>query len=178
MAGNTRYHRLPEDARPSMDSAGEDERLITPNDGHDTPTSPKKKEFRYSFHPTFFFRFVAGVLFLTSAIQFVISHRRHSIPIGIFNFIALGREIWVLLHHFLTRYIRVRVRIELRGSESSISTQPKKKLPSWLLLGFVQVAIDLFLVPFIIGLCLAVRHHQTWYYGATLPAKILTFIAL
>ncbi|KAI9046931.1 hypothetical protein LZ554_009007 [Drepanopeziza brunnea f. sp. 'monogermtubi'] len=180
MAANTRYHRLPEDTRPSIDSINEDSRLITPiPDSDDSPPSPNKKEFEYRFHPTFYFRFVAGILFLATAIHFLVSHRQHSVAAAVINLVALGREIWVLLHHLLTRLVRVRVRIELRGSRSSISVPPGKRLPSWLLLGAVQAALDLLIVPLVISLVSAVPHHRTYYHGGgSLAAKILSFVAL
>ncbi|KAH7312071.1 hypothetical protein BKA65DRAFT_558694 [Rhexocercosporidium sp. MPI-PUGE-AT-0058] len=182
MAGDTRYHRLPEDNRPSLDSAGEDERLLDPReDTHDDdPTSPKKKQLKYSFHPTLLFRFVSFVLYLAAAIVFLVSRRQASILGAIFAFIAMGRQTWVLLHHLLTRFIRVRVRIELRQSGSSITTKPKKKVPAWLLLGFVQVAIDVLLVSLALGTTLPIPHHYMWhgYFGPVLGGKVVAFIAI
>ncbi|KAH6705139.1 hypothetical protein DL95DRAFT_524244 [Leptodontidium sp. 2 PMI_412] len=182
MAGDTRYHRLPEDNRPSLDSTGEDERLLDPRgDNHDdAPTSPKQKTFKYCFHPTILLRFVSAVLYLSAAIVFLVSNRHNSIPGSIFAFIAMGRQVWVLLHYLLTRFIRVRVRIELRQSGSSITTKPKKKLPSWLLLGFVQVAIDVILAILALATAIPIPHYDIWYYayGPVLGGKIVVFIAI
>lgn len=182
MAGDTRYHRLPEDNRPSLDSTGEDERLLDPRgDNHDdAPTSPKQKTFKYCFHPTILLRFVSAVLYLSAAIVFLVSNRHNSIPGSIFAFIAMGRQVWVLLHYLLTRFIRVRVRIELRQSGSSITTKPKKKLPSWLLLGFVQVAIDVILAILALATAIPIPHYDIWYYayGPVLGGKIVVFIAM
>jgi hypothetical protein len=163
-----------------MDSINEDSRLITSViNSDDSPPSQNKKEFKYRFHPTFYFRLVASILFLTTAIQFLVSHRQHGVAAGVFNLIAFGREIWVLLHHLLTRLVRVRVRIELRATRSSISVPPTKRLPSWLLLGAVQAALDLVIVPLVISLVAAVPHHRTYYHGGgSLAAKILSFAAL
>ena len=180
MAGNTHYHRLPEDNRPSLESTGEDERLLNPNDDNhdDNPTSPKQKKFRYCFHPTLIFRFVAFVLYLSAAITFIVSGRSHTIPASVFAFIAVGRQVMVLLHHMLTRFIRIRIRIELRESGSSITTKPKRKVPMWLLPGFFQAAIDVVLALVVLFTSIPIPHHETWYYGATLGAKIVAFIAV
>lgn len=180
MAANTRYRCLPGDARrPSVDSINDGSDLLSPTSHHDNDTkSPNRKEWKYFFHPTLYFRFMAAVFFLTTALQFILSHRRNSVAAALFNFVALGRELWVLLNHLLTRFIRVQVRIEFRKSGSSILEAPKRKVPGWVLLGAVQIAVDLILVPFIIGLTAAVPHHYSSWYGETLSAKILTFIAL
>ncbi|KAH7390163.1 hypothetical protein BKA64DRAFT_645090 [Cadophora sp. MPI-SDFR-AT-0126] len=182
MAGNTHYHRLPEDNRPSLESTGEDERLLDPSnddDNHDDdPTSPKQKQFKYCFYPTLIFRFVAFVLYLSAAITFTVSGRSHTLPAIIFTFIAVGRQVMILLHHILTRFIRVRIRIELRESGSSITTKPKKKVPVWLLPGFVQAAIDVVLALVVLITTIVIPHHYTWYYGDTLGGKIVAFIAV
>ncbi|KAL2062275.1 hypothetical protein VTL71DRAFT_6541 [Oculimacula yallundae] len=180
MAGTTRYHRLPEDTRPSLDSTGEDAHLLDARSDtpHDNPTTPKKKEFKYCFHPTIYLRFVAFALYLSSAIVLIISGRRMSVAAGVFAFIAMARQIWVLLHHILTQFIRVRVRIEFRESRSSITTKPKKRVPAWLLLGFVQVGIDVIVAVLALSTAAVVPHHNTWYYGETLSGKIVLFIAV
>ncbi|PVH86296.1 hypothetical protein DL98DRAFT_526829 [Cadophora sp. DSE1049] len=180
MAGNTHYHRLPEDNRPSLDSTGEDERLLDPSDDNhdDNPTTPKQKQFKYCFHPTLIFRFVAFVLYLSAAITFLVSGRYSTLVAIIFNFLAVARQVLVLLHHILTRFIRVRIRIELRESGSSITTKPKKKTPAWLLPGFISVGIDLVLAIVVLFTTAAINHHTMWYYGDTLGGKIVAFIAV
>ncbi|KAK0105275.1 hypothetical protein ONS95_004340 [Cadophora gregata] len=179
MAGNTAYHRLPEDNRPSLDSTGEDERLLDPRDDNrdDNPTTPKQKQFKYCFHPTLIFRFVSFVLYLSAAITFLVSHRSSALPAIIFGFLALGRQALVTLHHLLTRFIRVRIRIELREGRSSINAKPKKKTPTWHLPGIISVAIDLILAIVVIATTAAVNHQSTWYYGDVLGGKIVAFIA-
>lgn len=92
----------------------------------------------------------------------------------------MARQAWVLLDHLLTRFIRVRVRIEFRESGSSISTGPKKKVPAWKLMGFVQVAIDLILAILVLSILTAVPHHDYWsgYIGPVLGGKIVGVTAV
>jgi hypothetical protein len=70
MAATSRYHRLPEDNRPSIDSkAGDNERLL----GAMSPTSLNKgtKGFKFSYHPTFFLRLLVLALYITGLTLFL-----------------------------------------------------------------------------------------------------------
>ncbi|XMA19018.1 hypothetical protein WAI453_011809 [Rhynchosporium graminicola] len=182
MAVVTRYHRLSEEnTRPSLDSTGEDEHFLDPHD-HDNPSTPsKQKQIKYSFHPTIYLRCVSSFLYLSGGIAMLLSHREQAMPASIFVFIAMGRQLWVPLHHLLTGFLRVRIRnlrIEFRKRGSRITTkEPKNKFPTWLLVGFVQMAIDIVLATLVLGFTAPVPY-RSWYYGETLGAKIVVFVAL
>ncbi|CZT48397.1 uncharacterized protein RSE6_09082 [Rhynchosporium secalis] len=97
-------------------------------------------------------------------------------PASIFAFIAMGRQLWVPLHHLLTVFLRVRIRnlrIEFRKPGSRITTkEPKNKFPTWLLVGFVQMAIDIVLATLVLGFTAPVPY-RSWYYGEPPGAKIV-----
>lgn len=181
MAANTRYYRLPEDNRPSMDSIPDDERLLGPvSEVSDELTSLRnQKEIIFSYHPTFIIRLI-NLIFLTIGLAFfIVSRQRRAIAAIVFTSFALLRNFLVLFQHLIGRWIQFRV--EIVGN-SSYTLQGKA--PSWLKRGRIQVAIDLVIT---LGLLIAVPiaynhgHGDNYYRGMpqrAVEACILGFITM
>jgi hypothetical protein len=174
MADNTRYHRLPEDNRPSLDFIpGDDERLLDPADDGDDQNPPKKdNELSFSFHPTLILRLV-NVIFLTISLAFyIICRQRIAIAAIVFTCIALLRNLLVLLGLFqrlITR--RIRFHIEIVGS--SRSTKPAKA-PAWLKSGGLQVALDLLVaLTLLITVTVAIKADDSYRWGWNRKAELL-----
>jgi hypothetical protein len=181
MVANTRYHRLPEDNRPSMDSIAEDERLLGPvSEVSDEPTSPRsQKEIIFSYHPTFIIRLI-NMIFLTIGLAFfIVSRQRRAIAAFVFTSFALFRNVPVLFQLLIGRWTQFRV--EIVGN-SSYTLQ--EKAPSWLKRGRIQVAIDLVIVlGLFIDVPIAYNHGNGDGYYRRMPQRaveacILGFITM
>lgn len=189
MAGTTRYHRLPEaedDSRPSLDVPDEDARLLDPSaDNTSEPSLPKKKlGWNYSFHPTFFLRLLVLIMLIIDVALFIASRADKTIFIIIIMFIAIVRNLLVLIHHLLTRVISIRIRIELRRTGSSISAK-KSTWPKWLSgRGAVEVGIDLVLIALLFGAtgnAMNGSYNGYWYRNAdeaTIFSWVIWYVAV
>ncbi len=140
MAANTRYHLLPEDNRPSLDSnAGDNERLLRPlSDEDDTPP---KKILCFSFHPTFITRSVVFILLVVS-VPFIVLDPI-TIPSAVIVILCIIRNFMVLASHIMSRCIHVR--IEFVKSTRISTVNIKHGWSKSFTRKRIQIAIDLIL---------------------------------
>jgi hypothetical protein len=182
MAERTQYHLLSEDNRPSLDSIrGDDERLLDPaDDGEDQPPPKKGNELCYSYHPTLIIRLLNVILLSIMLAFYIVCHQYIAIAAILFTCIALLRNILVLFHHFVARWIRFH--IEIVGSSRSINPG---KAPAWLQKWSVQVVLDLFVVvTLLISVIVALKggnsYRRWWNRNEMLltPACVLGLIVM
>jgi hypothetical protein len=152
MASNTRYHRVPEQSRLSMESVAVDPEidvegllLLDPvgsdvDDEHDA--TPKHK---FTCHPTAITRIISVLLFIPSLIVLIVANRRRNTSAIIFVAIAIARNILVIFHHIVSRHIHIRIRIEFRDVPIR-GRSPRRSCPSWLEQGPAHVLLDLILI--------------------------------
>lgn len=144
MAATTRYQRVPEENRPSMDSSSGNEDhdvlLIDPyiNDDGDTPP---KKGHSFTCHPTVFFRLVSNCILIISLVLLIVGTRKSAIPAEVFICIVLVRNFLVILHHVFSKYILFRLEFRNRSPKA-----PKRRrcCRSWGKHGRLQLLLDLF----------------------------------
>lgn len=137
---STRYHRLPEDNRPSTDSnAGVNEALLGPlvNDG----ATSTQKSFQISLHPTVWTRAIVVLLLFPAMIILFSIGRGHVVPYIIFIIICLLRNVSVLLLHFISHCVRIRIEFPRNSPDTPSSKNPFK----WLAGRKVQIWLDLIL---------------------------------
>jgi hypothetical protein len=178
MAASTRYHRLREDNRASFESPTRDaELLLGPLSTGKNPTPPKK-EHKLSYHPTLFLRLVVLGLLIASLTLFVIARRPRSLYAIIFICIILARNFLVAFHHFIARFIRIRIELELING----STDPRKRARSclgWLKQGPIHIALDLILAfVLLIIVIIATQGSYHWDRRSVIPAYILAWVAM
>lgn len=178
MAENTRYHLLPDENRPSLDSTiGDDQQLLEPtDDGQDTPPS-KTKELTFSYHPTLVLRLLNIILFTISLAFFIVTRDDRTIAAIVFTCFALLRNLLVLSHHLSTRWIHIR--FEMVATSKSVRA---KKTPAWLGKA-IQIALDQLLVfTLLITVTVAYKSSHSYWYGwehpLLLPACVLGWIAM
>lgn len=184
MAGNTRYHRISEDMRQSIESLNPELDagllLLDParRDDYDTPP---KKEFRFSCHPTFFFRLITACCFLISFVLLIVGDQVRNIPSIIFACFAMIRNILVVLHHVCSKQLRIKFSIEWRNQGVAL-TKPKRSCPGWLKQGIFHVLLD-FIFIFVLLSTTIVLHDQLvsdwrWHYGTDLSvaACVLVYV--
>lgn len=178
MAANTRYHRLPEDNHASFEAPTRDpELLLGPLSGAENPAPPKKGH-KFSYHPTLFLRLVVVGLLVASLILFVIARRPRSLSAIIFVCIVLVRNVLVVFHSFVARFIRIRIDVEL-VSRPSDPKKPTRGCPSWLKKGPIHVALDLILAfILLITVIIATQGSYHWDQRSVVPACILTWVAI
>lgn len=159
MAENTRYHRLPEDNRPSMDSdsiVSDEERALINIDPFDNELASLKQESRgckFTWHPTVLTRLISLSLLSTGLAFLIVSRQQKSIAAIVFVCIALARLILVLLHHLFGSFIRIKI----VQTPLSTSTRPRNGLSKPSLSRF-QVALDLLIaLPLVISASVAIR---------------------
>jgi hypothetical protein len=179
MAGNTRYHRLPEDSRLSMESetgnAEHDATLLLLEPSDDGNSSPKK-ESKFTFHPTMIFRLITICLLIPSFVLFILSHRPRSTSAIVFVTLAIVRNILVILHHVISRHIRFK--IEFRNGSSRFP-RPRRSCPTWMKQGPLHLLLDLVhVVLLLITSIIATQGSYGWYRSSrlTVPACILAHI--
>jgi hypothetical protein len=178
MAANTRYHRLPEEDHASFEAPNRDpELLLGPLSHRENPTSPKK-EHKFSYHPTLFLRLIVVGLLIASLVLFLIARRPRSLSAIIFVCIVLIRNILVVFHNFVARFIRIRIDVELIDRPSD-PKKPARGCPSWLKTGPIHVAVDLILAfILLITVIIATQGSYYWYYKSVIPACILSWVAM
>jgi hypothetical protein len=177
MAANTRYHRLPEDNRAPFESPTRDaELLLGPLSSGKNPTAPKK-EHKFSYHPTLFLRLVVLGLLIASLILFVIARRPRSLSAIIFICITLARNFLVVFHHFIARFIRIRIELELINGATD-PRRPARSCPGWLKQGPIHVALDLILAFILLIVIIATQGSYHWDRRSVIPACILAWVAM
>jgi len=187
MAANTRYHRVSEEPRVSMQSttgnADIDASLLllepTDNDSDDGD-APPKNEHKFKCHPTVFLRLIAVCVLISSFVLFIVSRRPRSVAATIFVCFALVRNILVIFHHIIKRHIRIRIEFRNRSLRSG---SPRKSCPEWLESGPLHLLLDSVLViVLLITTIIATQGSYGWRYRydhrtqLVVPACILAYI--
>jgi hypothetical protein len=190
MAPNTHYHRVDE-ARPSMESSVDLEEglLLLDPMGSDDGNEPSKPEHKFRCHPTLFFRLLTICLLIPSFVLFILSERPRSLSATIFAMIAIVRNALVLLHHCLSRQLKIKFSVELRNRRTRRNGKPSRKCPDWLkqilTVGPLHLLIDLILSGLLL-ICtiIATSGAYGWHWGRyrghpnyAVPACILAYIA-
>jgi hypothetical protein len=129
MAATTRYHILPEEARPSMDelppSALEDERLLGPDSevsfSH-TPEPSSSKEMALTFHPSMILRLLCVALLGTSLGLFCGSRWRRPADVTaiVFLSMALLRHLLVISMHVVGQWVSFQIEIVGRDGTARV----------------------------------------------------------
>ncbi|KAF8859689.1 hypothetical protein BDZ45DRAFT_725043 [Acephala macrosclerotiorum] len=190
MASNTCYHRVGE-ARPSMESSADlDEGLLLLDPlGSDDGNEPPKEQHKFTYHPTLFLRLIAICLLIPAFVLFILSNRPRNLSATIFAMIAIIRNVLVLLHHCLSRQLKIKFSIELRNRRSRRNGKSTRKCPDWLkqvlTVGPLHFLVDLFLcVLLLICNIIATSGAVGWHWGRygghpnyTISGCILTYIA-
>jgi hypothetical protein len=178
MAANTRYHRLPEGDRASFEAPARDPELLLGSlSAGGNPTPPKKVQ-KFSYHPTLFLRLVVIGLLIASFILFVIARQSSSLAPMIFVCITLVRNVFVVFHNVVARFIRIRIDFELI-SRPSDPKKPARGCPSWLEKGLIQVVLDLILVSILlITVIIAEQRSFYWSERSIIPGCILAWVAM
>ncbi|KUJ14053.1 uncharacterized protein LY89DRAFT_721182 [Mollisia scopiformis] len=184
MAGNTRYHRISEDNRASMESSNPEldaGLLLLDPTRDDDGNPPPKKSYNFSYHPTLLFRFIAICLFIPSFAMLVVTDRPRNLSAIIFICISFVRNILVILHWICSKRLRIRFSIELRN-RGPVVGKPKRGCPAWLKHGLLHILIDFILVVVtLITTIIANSGANNWYWrsrhnGLVLPACVLSYI--
>lgn len=187
MAGNTRYHRVSEEPRVSMQSTTGNADLdaalllLEPSEsGSDDEDAPPKNEHKFKCHPTVLFRLIAVCVLISSFVLFVVSRRPRSVAATIFVCFALIRNILVIIHHIIKRHIRIRIEFRNRSLRSR---SPRNSCPEWLKSGPLHLLLDSALViVLLITTIIATQGSYGWRYGYdyrtqfVVPACILAYI--
>jgi len=181
MAGNTRYHRIPEETRVSLESStGGDldsgDLLLDPLRNDESHALPKESKF--SCHPTLILRLLATIILTISFILFVIDHRPRSLSAIILVSFVVARNALVIVHHIVSQHIRVR--IEFRNRQPRVRT-PKKNVPEWLKQGWFHLILDLVLFAvLLITTIIATQGSRNWYPWVAgklvVPACVLAYV--
>jgi len=182
MAGNTRYHRLPEEPRVSMESStGGDldagDLLLDPLRNDESPTS-SKGERKFSCHPTLILRLLATCILSISFILFVVDHRPRSLSAIILVSFVVARNVIVIIHHIVSQHIRVH--IEFRNRQPRVRA-PKRSVPEWLKQGWFHLLLDLVLFAnLLITTIIATQGSRNWYRwnagNLVVPACVLAYV--
>jgi hypothetical protein len=178
MAANTRYHRLPEDNHASFESPTRDAELLLGPLSSGKSLTPPKKERKLSYHPTLFLRLVGLGLLIASLILFVAARRPRSLSAIIFICIAIVRNFLVVFHHYVARFIRIRIELELINGAAE-PKRPARSCPGWLKQGPIHVALDLILAfVLFITVIIATQGSYHWDRRSVIPACILAWVAM
>ncbi len=184
MAGSTRYQRVSEEMRASMDSSTGNAELdaglllLDPMRGDDD-NEPPKKEHKFSCHPTLFLRLICICLLVPAFVLFILSRRPRCLAAAIFSCIVIVRNVLVIIHHILSRHLRIR--IEFRNGSPRLG-KPDRSCPDWLKQGPLYLLLDLALFTvLLIVTIIATQGSYNWYYGGArndvvVPACIIQYI--
>lgn len=161
MAEATRYHRLPEDNRPSMDSDSvvddEERALIGPFDNELASLKQRSKDCKFTWHPTVLTRLIALALLSTGLAFLIVSRQQISIAAIVFVCIALARILLILLHHLFSYFIHVKI----VQTSTSTSAQPRNLL-SKPAQSRIHVVLDLLIaLPLVITASVAIRKNYS-----------------
>lgn len=185
MAGNTRYQRISDDMnRVSMESSNPELDagllLLDPMATRDDDVAPPKKSYKFSCHPTLFFRLLAVCVFIPAFVLLILAHRPRNLSSIIFVAFSMTRNILILLHHICSSLLRIKFSIELRG-RGPIVRKPTRSCPDWLKQGILHVLLDLIL--FTVTLITTIiansgAYAWRWYYNNDLvvPGCVLSYI--
>jgi hypothetical protein len=186
MAANTRYNRVSEERRLSVDSSAGNEDLdvllIDPHANDDGDTPPNK-EHRFRCYPTVFTRLTCIILFIASFVLLIIGRRQGAIPAAVFVCIAFVRNIIVILHHIFSKHLRLRLEFRNRSPRSG---KPRKGCPEWAKHGRLHLLLDVVLIIIlIITAIIAATQSSNWSYGyywentgAVVAGLILDFVGM
>lgn len=183
MSGNTRYHRISEDMRQSMESLSPEVDagllLLDPTRRDDDDDTPPKKEIRFSCHPTLLFRLIAVCCFVPSFVLFIVRQQPRTIPAIVFVCFAFVRNIFVIIHYICSKQLRINFSIEFRN-RSLVSAKPGRSCPGWLKKGIFHVILDIILVFVLLAVTIVINGDLRWLYGSdgVLAACILSYIGM
>lgn len=191
---NASYHRVPENdmSRVSMSSepAEVDEALLLldplsneSNDGDD-----KAPEHKFVCHPTAFTRLIAIAVFIPAFVLLIVANRRRNLSAIIFIGIAIARNFLVLLHHILSRHIRIKIEFRHLRSAGAVR-KPSRTCPTWLKPGPLHLLVDFVLVVVLVITTIIATQGSYGYYGynpwyvrtsgnLVVPAVIVSYIGM
>ncbi|KAE9379499.1 kinase-like protein [Stipitochalara longipes BDJ] len=139
MASSARYHLLPEEGRPSIDSIPDPSRRLIESDSETSLTHGKPQFVSSDFHITLYSRFITFAFFLAGAIVLGLRQGYHgpywtapsgtAIPSIVLLSIALSRNVFVIFSYFVTSAFEVSISVRFRGQGKSRS---KLRIPRWL----------------------------------------------
>jgi hypothetical protein len=192
MANNTRYHRLSDENRVSMESENPelDASLLLLDPMRSTatlPQNPPKKSYNFSCHPTLFFRLIAVCVLIPSFVLFVISQpqRPRNLSAVILVCFAMVRNILVIFHYMIASHLRIKFSIELRNRGPVLKSE--RKCPDWLKRGVFHILLDLVLVTLLLITTIIANSGAYEYYryrsrvsnsGVVISACVLSYIGL
>lgn len=189
---NASYHRVPENdmSRVSMSSepADFDEALllIDPLRNESNNGDERSPKHKFVCHPTTFTRLIAIVLFIPAFVLLIVANRRRNLSAIIFVGIAIARNVLVLLHHVLSRHIRIRIEFRRLHSTGS-GRKPSRTCPNWLKPSPFHLLVDLVLVVMLLITTIIATQGSYGYsrgwYGRDLgnlvvPGVILSYIGM
>ncbi|RFU35454.1 hypothetical protein B7463_g844, partial [Scytalidium lignicola] len=176
-----RYHILPEEGRPSIDSIPESESLLGPL-GLSSPPIPKKP-FTITYHPTFILRLVILGPLIATLVLYILSQNGFTVPAIVFLTFAILRNVLVLLQHF-GEFVKIKINVEFVGREMTLGgsqgREMKKRIRHFGKRS-VQVVIDLTLIAVLLITSLVAYHNlDRWFWdGQTIiPGSVNCWVAL
>jgi hypothetical protein len=83
-----------------------------------------------------------------------------------------------MFHHFIARFIRIRIELELINGATDLR-RPARDCPGWLKQGPIHVALDLILaLVLLITVIIATQGSYHWDRRSAIPACILAWVAM
>lgn len=151
MASSARYHLLPEEGRPSIDTIADDSRPLIDIQNTFSFDEKKTKVGFADVHVTLYLRIIAFIFFLAGTIVLGIRSvhtysywyvdRSAEITSVVFLSIALARNALVIFSYFVNNVVKISINIQIRGQ-----TKSKPRIPAWLKGKLFGIVLDLSLI--------------------------------